>query len=316
MKHSEKTYPLNLAIWLLILGLTGFYGCGTSKNDSQLQKPVITAGSRVITLKEYQEILKRFMPDDTANIDKTELSALKKDLITQLVEEALILQEAEKLNIAVTDAEIGAEIERIKTESGDERLTDAVKERYGDLEAWRDEIRKKLMVGKVIERVITPKILVSEGEAIRYYDEHIKDYTLPEQARARMIVVSTEDDARNTRKRLTAANFAEVAKEVSLSPERENGGDMGFFGRGDMPEEFEDAVFKLKPGEISPVVKTGYGYHVFMLVEKKKGGRIKYADVRESIVSRLEQDKTEKEIADWIAFLKEGAKISVREDLL
>ncbi|MBI5809856.1 MAG: peptidyl-prolyl cis-trans isomerase, partial [Deltaproteobacteria bacterium] len=276
----------------------------------------ITAGGRVITLKEYQEALKRYLPDDTTNMDKTELAALKKDLITQLIEETLMLQEADKFNIAVTDAELDAEVERIKAESGDERFMDGVMGRYGDFNAWKGEIRKKLVINRVIERLITPKILVSEGAAVRYYEEHIKDYTLPEQARARMIVVATEEEARRVRGRLTTANFADVAREVSLSPERINGGDMGFFGEGDMPEEFEEVVFKLKTGEISRVVKTGYGYHIFILVERKKGGRLKYQDVRDGIMARVEQDKTEAELSDWIAFLKESAKVSIREELL
>lgn len=313
MMAFNKTRLLFIIAALLLVAA----GCDHSRKSVEAEgRAVITVGSRTVSLKEYHDALKRVLPQDTADIESPDFSALKKDLLNQLVEEELILNEAGRLGITVSDEELSSEVNVIKKASGDDTFKDAITERYGDLESWKNEIKRKLLIRKTIDKVIGSKAASTEEAARRYYESHMKDYTAPEQVRARMIVVGSADTARGIKKRLTPRNFAKTASEVSLSPERELGGDLGFFGRGDMPKEFEDAVFKLKVGEISGVVKTEYGYHIFLLEERKKGGRLKFSEVKDKIMDKLRQDSTAKELSDWLAELKQTTKIEVKESLL
>ncbi|MBI5971218.1 MAG: peptidyl-prolyl cis-trans isomerase [Deltaproteobacteria bacterium] len=318
---GKKTIPFFL--FLLLAGIIGCRGAG-----EKTELVVAKVGERSITLKEYEDALARFLPDGAAGAgssdgktaapadDKAVMKEIKRDLISQLVEEALILQEAERMGITVTPEELTAQVEGIEKDYGGAAFKDVIKERYGDVSKWKEEIRKKFLIKKTVDKIAASRNTPSEEDARRYYDGHIKEFDFNEQVRARMIVVNSDDDARRIRKGLTALNFAETASRTSLSPEAKNGGDLGFFGRGDMPKEFEDVVFNLAPGEISPVVKTPYGYHLFLVVERKKGGRLPWAEAKGKITERLRVEKSDAVFAEWLDSLKRKTNIEVNEALL
>ncbi len=291
-------------------------GCTKSPDPVESQTAVITVGKRVITLKEYDETLRRHVTGDLDEANDEELSAIKKAVVAQLIDEALILDAAIRLGLTVSDEELDEAVSEIREASGDDDFDSMVTERYGTMEKWKDEIRRKVMIRKCIETVIGAKIEVTEDIARQYYDSHLKEYTIPRQVRARMILVATEERARKIRNSLTVQDFAEVAKEVSLSPESSLGGDLVYFGRGEMPKEFEDVVFNLQVGRISRVIKTGYGYHIFLVEARRRGGRLKFAEVKGQIVEQLRTERGEVEFNDWIFSLKEEKRIEIKDKLL
>lgn len=300
-----------IIISALILAIAA--GCMNSKDAS---KPVIIVGSRTITVKEYKEALGRLLPAELTDIDGEELKDLKDAVVAQLIEESLLLDEATKLGVTVTDEEITREVESIKEASGDSSQEEAILESYGTINKWKEELRKKLLIRKVIDLVISPRVEITSAAALSYYRANIEDFHLPEQVHARMIVVGTEDEARKIKNTLTPASFAEVAKGVSLSPEAAEGGDLGYFGRGDMPQEFEDIVFKLGVGRISEIIKTEYGYHIFLVEARRGRGRLKYREVKPEIIEKLKQESSEREFDTWMQSLKENSKIEIKEELL
>ena len=297
---------------LAVCALVFAAGCKGASKDGE--KAVAKVGERVITVAVYRDAIKRLLPEGAAEGEGA--AALKKDVISALIEEELILAEAARTGVSVSDAELTSEIEVIKKEYGDDSFKDAVVERYGDIASWKEEIKRKLLMKKTIAEGLGSIAVVPEEDARRYYREHRAEYDSPARVRASHIVVATEESAIDIRKKLRPDGFADVARKVSLSPEAKEGGDLGFFGRGEMPEEFEAAVFALKVGEVSPVVKTGYGFHIFMLVARKKGGRAVYSEVRDSIMERLRGDKANAELAAWISTLKQKTPIEVNEGLL
>lgn len=298
---------------LTALLLAAVFACGRGEDKTAII--VARAGARAITLKDFEDALARIVPPGSPD-GRDDMAAVKRNLIHQMVEETLILDEAGRMGITVSDDELSAEVEVIKKESGGETFKDAITERYGDISVWKEEIRKKLIIKKTVAKVTATMKPPSVDDARKYYEKHIEDFDVPEQAHARMIVVSSEDDARKIRRTLTPENFAKTAKESSLSPEGKNGGDLGFFGRGDMPKEFEDAVFRLSPGEISPVVKTDYGYHIFYVEARHKGGRLKLEEVRSKIIERLRLEEADIAFGKWLNGLKERGNIEINEALL
>jgi len=265
MDISKKNLTLFFILGLLI---TLAAGCGGGGTDGSPDRVLIKVGERVITSARFDQRLERLRPGGAGGMSEEESRDLKKDLAAELIEEELVLQEASKHGISVTGDELRAEEKRIREESGSTALEKEIIKKYGNIRDWRNELKRKLLIKKTIEEAVGPGAKIKRAEIRKYYREHKGDYDLPEQVHASMIVVSTEEEAARIRKKLTPENFADTAGRVSISPEKERGGDLGFFSRGEMPEEFERVVFKLKPGEISGVIKTEYGYHIFYLQEK------------------------------------------------
>ena len=309
MKNRSRKRLARIAAALLVLNIAG---CGVLKDNSK--EVIIRVNGRSITAGEYGDALKSLVPTARGH-EADELVELKKELVTEMVEEELLLEEAQAAGITVSPEELSSEVDMIRQEYGESPFRAVIEERYGSMEGWEDKIRRKLLVRKAIER-ITASVQVTEKAMREYYRDNRDEFTRPEQVRARMIVVSTEEQASAIREKLTPEGFAAVAKEVSLSPEGKDGGDLGYFGRGDMPGEFEEAVFGLKPGEISPVAKTDYGYHIFLLEDRRKGGTVSYAEVRPRIMEKIRGEKAATALDAWMAEKKRTSSIEIKEELL
>jgi len=183
-------------------------------------------------------------------------------------------------------------------------------------------IRKDIVISHLFEKEITSKIVVSEAEIKKFYDENQDKFKQPESYHASHILIgvkpeATPDEKQKAREKaeairkriLAGEDFAAIAKAESSCPSSAKGGDLGFFGKGEMVPSFENATAALKPGEISGVVETQFGYHIIKLVEKKEGGVIKFDASKDDIQNYLKQLKTQKAVSEYVAQLKSSAKI-------
>jgi len=183
-------------------------------------------------------------------------------------------------------------------------------------EPWKERLRKELLSQKVIDQAVPQNIQIPDADVQNYYKQHPKDFVRPDEVRARQIVVANEETAKSIRLQLTqGADFASLAKTHSLSPDKEQGGDLGFFTKGDMPVEF-DIVFSLEVGKISPIVKTAYGYHLFKVEERHPAKPMTPSEAAERIRAQLTQERREQLFAAWVTRLKEKARITVNYQIL
>lgn len=277
---------------------------------------LVQVGESDITYGEFRDALKRLLPEEDEEIAEEELAELKKSLLNQLIEERLILQEAEKSGIEISDEDIALETEVLKEDFEGDKFDEAIVASYGSMEKWQEELRKKLIIKKAVETIVNSKVTVTTKDALSYYRANKKEYQIPEQVHARMIVVETEEQAKEIRRKVFEGKFEDVAKEYSKGPEAESGGDLGSFGRGDMPLEFEEAVFGLPAGRISQVIKTPYGFHIFKVVSKTKSRKLTFSASKDSIMEKLVRDKTDEEYRNWVTSLKKSATIHIEKDLL
>jgi len=179
-------------------------------------------------------------------LDGKEVEELKKNVLEMLIEKRLILDEGRRLEIKIEDAGIRGIIEAIKKDvSEDDRTVDVVG-RNEDLKKWEEDFEKNLLIRTIVDKVISPYIEVTEKEAMDYYKEHAKEFERDEEFRAFQITVGTEEEAVKLLDLIKKGEeFRELAAKHSLSPDKEDGGDLGFFMRGEMPESFEEAVLLL-----------------------------------------------------------------------
>ncbi len=149
---------------------------------------------------------------------------------------------------------------------------------------------------------------VKEGDARKIYDEQVGKVEPETEIRARHILVKTEADARDVVERLArGAKFPELAKELSIGPSKVQGGDLGYFTKGQMVKEFEEAAFALKKDEVSEPVKTQFGWHVIRLEDKRERKPPAFDEVKERINAALVQQKAQQVMQD----LRGKAKVEI-----
>ena len=174
-----------------------------------------------------------------------------------------------------------------------------------------EDFKKRLAFTR--SRLLMDSLLASEGKAAttdeamkKVYEEASKQITGEQEVHARHILVETEDEAKAVADELKkGADFAELAKKKSKDPGASDGGDLGFFTKDQMVPEFSTVAFALEPGKISDPVKSQFGWHIIKVEEK----RARKAPDFEQVKAQIETYVTRKAQADYVAKLREGAKV-------
>jgi foldase protein PrsA len=180
---------------------------------------------------------------------------------------------------------------------------------------WTDEqIRDLLEMNLLVYKISTKDITIEEDALLAFFEENKSDYDEPEQVIASHILVATEEEAKEIKQQLDeGADFAELAREKSLDVTTAvAGGDVGWFPRGRMAEEFEKTAFKLMPGQMSGPVKTDFGYHIIKVTDRKAAREAAFEEVRDDIEKglKMQQSKTAQQL---VAELKLDSDITVTD---
>ena len=185
-----------------------------------------------------------------------------------------------------------------------------------NLEKLKDELLVSLWMKSQMDNA-----LVSDSEAKEFYENNKDKFKKPATFHARHILVETEESAKELIKQLKTlkgealkSKFIELAKSKSTGPSASKGGDLGEFAKGQMVPEFDEAVFKLKEGEITvEPVKTQFGYHVIFVEKKNPESIVPYDEVKERIIQTLKQKQFQTKLAEVVKELKSKAKITYAE---
>ena len=301
----------HLRIFSLLLCLCGLVaGCSS--------EPVVEALPALIVIND-QEITKAdFLVEFEQSLQKDqqlsgiEREELQRSFLVQLIDRELIHGEARRLNIALTDADVEVALQGYREDYPGSSFEEMLAERGLTLEAWREELKESLIMEKLLEQAVYSMVSVSDEEVAAYFKANRDQFDRPEQVRARQIVVADEAEGQEVLGILRQErSFAEVAAEYSLSPDAEQGGDLGFFSRGEMPPEFDAIVFDLPVKRLSDLVKSEYGYHIFLVEEKRKAKRLNKKEASDEIRAILEGRKKEEVYLAWLQDMRARAVISV-----
>lgn len=247
--------------------------------------------------------------------ERDDFKKLKKALMKQLIEKRLVLNEAQRMGLTVGDEEVEEAFSIIKGNYPPGGL-DMITRDAAALRQWKEGLRQRLLIEKVITRISQVTTIIDERALRKYYKKHRSEFTLPEQVSVRQIVVKDRQEAEEILQKVKGgARFDELAKRHSIGPEAEAGGDLGFFGTGDMPEEF-NVVFTLKAGETSKVVQSPYGYHIFQVVAKRGEVESDFADVKEQVRKMIIRGEEEKVFKAWLKKTRKKASIRVNKKAL
>lgn len=179
-------------------------------------------------------------------------------------------------------------------------------------QAEMKRLQKQLLRGVAINSVLE-NITADEADVKAYYDDHGHEFLTQEEISASHILVDTEEAAKDVKRRLDEGeDFSAIAREVSTCPSKENGGNLGHFGRGQMVPEFEDAAFSMKVDDISEPVQTQFGYHIIKLDHKHEARKLEFDEVKEQIEQNLRNVKQQDAYTEYLEQLK--AKYPVERD--
>lgn len=228
--------------------------------------------------------------------------------LEQLMADALIDQEIKDKEIAVSEEEINEELSSLMASYGGEEAFEEAMTANGVTQSQiKEDIKSYLKTEKVLE----PRIEVTEEEMKSYFDENKETFAQPEQVKASHILVEDGETANEVKAKLDdGEDFAALAKEYSIDTSNaEQGGDLGFFGEGEMVPEFEEVAFAMDRGAISDPVETEYGFHIIKLVERQEAKEPVYEESKEEIKKQLWDQKMQAEYSTWLAELQEKAEI-------
>jgi len=303
-----------VSVFLIVVLLALLAGCGSKPAAEVNGKKISQAqfDSRLEQMKQMYEQNYGIKFDGKNGQDLIE--ALKSEVAQQLISEQLLLQEAKKQKISVSDKEISDRVNQDKQALGggkefakylQERAKMSEKEYRG---FWRDQ----LLIRKLADKV-TGDIKVTPAEVEKYYQEHKTMYVNPEQVKAQHILLKTEKEAQDVINELKqGADFSKLAESKSIDPTaKQNKGDLGYFNQdSELVPEFKTAAFGLKVEEITPKpVQTQFGYHVIQVTDRKPAAQQSLDQVKDQVQDSLLQTKKSDFFMKYLDKLEEQAKI-------
>ena len=287
------------------------------------QGPVARVNGTTIDSIELRRAKKVMLRGQTVPAEQQ--AAVEKQAVEQLVSAEILYQAAAKLEIKDLETQIDAKLAQGKARFKDELdFKKAIKDLEMDEKDLREYTRRDLLISRFVEIAFVSKTAISEAEIREFYDKSPEKFKRDETVKASHILIGIEssasvDDKKKAREKAEklrkelagGADFAVLAKGNSTCPSSQQGGDLGFFGKGQMVPAFEKAAFALKPGEISDVVETQFGYHIIKLTEKKPAETTDYKDVKAKIEEFLKGQKVNGAIQKYIEEAKKTAKIEI-----
>jgi len=233
-----------------------------------------------------------------------------------------------RLKVRVADADVEQALARAKKTYRDEQEFEKARRASGaTLAQIRASILRALMMQRVYEENVGARCRVTEADAAVFYRENTTRFLLPEQVRVYLTTVGVDPSAappdwerarqkaRDLARRIAGgAPFEAMAREHSSDESRLKGGDLGFVHRGQLIDEFERALRDLKPGRVSPVVQTIFGFHLLRLVEVRPPAQKTFADLKATIVRDLTETRCARASEGWSKGLRAHATIVVGDD--
>ncbi|HEY4221650.1 MAG TPA: peptidylprolyl isomerase [Myxococcota bacterium] len=268
--------------------------------------PVVTVNETTFTRADLERSISQHavvagIPP--GNLDAQTRDALEQPAYDKMIERKLLSDEARRRNLWPTDDEVKKQRDQmVSSLPAGKTMADMLKAMNSDEKQFNDDIASDVAIGKLFEAMKKEEPPPDDAKLKKIYDDNKDKFVVPDTASAMHILVKVPreakpeevkaalDRAKAIRKEVAGkdeATFKKVAADKSEDPSaKQNGGDMGTFAKGDMVKEFEEAAFKLKPGELSEPIRTDFGWHIIRGGGQKKGGQKSFAEMKQMIADR------------------------------
>jgi peptidyl-prolyl cis-trans isomerase C len=281
-----RTYLSVTAVALAVTSLVACQGSSPGSSSTPVGKDakiIATVNGAKITSADFDREVKS-LPEYIRAMADTPQG--KKEMIDTLVMRELILQQAAKDGV----------------------------DKSKDVEEKLAELKKRIIVDTYLKKKVESESKVSDDELKKFYEQNQDKFKSGEQIRASHILVKNEQEAQAILDQLKkGANFEELAKSKSVDSSAAKGGDLGWFGKGNMVPAFEKAAFSLKEGQLSGIVKSDFGFHIIKLTGIRAAGIRPFDEVKEQIKGAIMPQKQQQVFMKLKEDLKKGAKIELTD---
>lgn len=249
-----------------------------------------------------------------------------RSVLRDLIGNRLLFSDLQKRGLAAPKAEVDRRFEEVLASLGTpEERNRLLAARGTDEAGLRKDVEEAFSIRRWVERSLIPSIQVSEDELKRVYEERPETWKVPESIRLAQLFVAAEQEkgeaarsqARTRANELLARigkgeSFEAVVAAASEDPESRNrGGDVGFVARGQLPAPIEDQLFGLRPGEVSPVLESSRGFHIFRLLERRPARTLELEEVRLELTRQLQEVKLGRRLREIVEGLLRQSKVEI-----
>ena len=324
--------PLITVIFLFCLILPGAFAGQESRPPQLLDQVVAVVNDDPITQSEVDTLMRPVYEQYRRNYQGGKLISMleevHKKLLDQLIEDKLVFQEAKNQKIEIDESAIDEQIENFKKRfKSENEMEDAMRKEGLALSDMRERLRRQAMIRKLHDTEIRSKIVVSPMEVNEYYEKNTKEFSSDGQLRVRSLTVKKSNEARlkglmdeaakskiqDLRAKILAGeDFGKLAKQNSEDISAKDEGLSDWIERGAMIPAIDEVIFKLNLSEISGVIETEMGYHLFRVEEIKKAFKQNIEEVRNQIYGKIFSIKAQERFQEWTQELKRNAYISIR----
>ena len=266
---------------------------------------------------EIQVLIKQFRIKNKKDITPEEKIVLKTEGLNRAIRNNLLIVEAASNHVSLSMEEYDKALNNIKSGYQGDFFVRLAEVEGVSPRIWKKSFKNNLLIKKFIRKKFSSKTSVNERQIREYYDGHQDEFKKGQQVRSLHIMVASEGKANAVNKEIRSKkqDFSDLAKAYSLGPEGPLGGDLGYFEVGQMPEEF-DGVFKLKINQVSDIIKTPYGYHLFKVVDKRPARLMSFDESKKIIYNQLLRDEQSGTYEKWLVELKDTSDIKIKYDVL
>ena len=291
----------------------------------QLPDVIARVNGEPVKKDEFEQMLKTMERQAGQPIPADRRDEIIRGALDQMITYKVLSIESKTRGIKVEDAEIDGKLAEIRKQfPTEDAFQQALKDRNTSVEKVRSDARVDLSVNKLMTAEMANVPGPSDAEAKDFYDKNPDKFKQPEQVRASHILIKVDKTADAAAKKKARAeidavmkkvkaggDFAKLAQEHSQDGSASQGGDLNYFSKGAMVEPFNKVAFELKPGQVSDVVQTDFGYHIIKVADHRAERTIPFDEIQPRIKEFLEQEKKRAHETSFIEGLKKKTKIEV-----
>lgn len=291
-----------------------------SKPQDKFEDSVIQVNDNILTGYEFSKrLVRKFIEQDIKYPKQEIMSVLKKQIVEDFILQSVFNDYAHEENILVKKEALDEEFNKFKSGYPDHDSFEIFLNESGQTKlTFRETLKEKITRDLVKDKLFNEKNFEVDTKAVNdYYNQNKDQFKREDQVHLKQIVFEEEEDGikiQELLKKDNNKNFETLAEKYSLGPEKKDGGDLGWLNSNSyLP--FEEAS-KYNVGQITPIIKSDNGFHIFKIVEKRSATTIPLAEAQKSILKQLLDKKRSDFLNEWVKEQVESSKLKVNKDLI